>query len=132
MLATNSQVQETALHDSTASPSATSTNPPTRKGTATAQSVDTRASYFLKYTVPSAHESAELAPKSTPSVDISFAAPEMLPALTATIPENPSRRPATFAMESSSPRISHARSPTSMGCRYTRTAAEPEGRCMMA
>src|SRR5919206_2382043 len=117
MLVTNPPVHETSPHDSTASPSAVRTTPPTRNGSATAQSVGTRASYFLKYTVPSAHESAELAPKVTPRGDMALAAPVTPPALTATMPENPRRRPTIFATESSSPRINHARSPTRMGCR---------------
>src|ERR687893_435062 len=103
MLATNAPVHETSFHGSTRSPSAVSTTPPTTNGKATAQRVETLASYFLKNTVPSAQESAEAAPRATPKGDMALAAPETLPALTATIPEKPSRRPTIFATESLSP-----------------------------
>src|SRR5918998_348899 len=112
MLATNPPVHEISAHDSTTSPSAVSITPPTRNGTATAQRVETLISYFLKNTVPSAQESAEPAPKATPKGDI--ASPEKLPALTAAIPENPSRRPASLAAVRGSPRINHASNPTSI------------------
>src|SRR5215218_2553835 len=116
-LATNAPVHEISPSGSTRTPRAVRTTPPARNITATAQRVETRASYFLKYTVPSAQESAEAAPKTTPVGDMAFSAPEILPALTATIPENPSRSPRILAAVSVSPRISHARSPTSIGCR---------------
>ena len=76
-----------------------------------------RSSYFLKYTVPSAQKSAEPAPKMTPAGDAAFVPPEMLSMLTATIPEKPSSSPTILAVERGSPRINHARTPTSMGCR---------------
>src|SRR5829696_3753004 len=117
MLATNGPSQETLPHDSTESPNAVSTTPPAKNGSATAQRVETRASYFLKYTVPRAQKNAEPAPRTTPKGERASAAPVMLPALTATIPENPSRSPEILAAVSVSPRIGHARSPTSMGCR---------------
>jgi hypothetical protein len=52
----------------------------------------------------------------------------MLPELTATMPEKPSVRPTILANESDSAKIIQASSPTSIGCRYSNTAAVPEGK----
>src|SRR5215218_168447 len=80
-LATNAPVHEISPSGSTRTPRAVRTTPPVRNITATAQRVETRASYFLKYTVPSAQESAEVVPKTTPAGEMAFPAPEILPAL---------------------------------------------------
>jgi hypothetical protein len=91
--------------------------------------VETLASYRLKRTVPTAQENAEPAPNATPTGDIF---PERLPALTATMPEKPNIRPTTLAKESNSPRIIQASKPTSIGCKYSNTAAVPDGKYRIA
>src|SRR3712207_1545621 len=103
--------------------------PPITNGIATAHMVEILASYRLKKIVPRAQENAELAPNATPAGDIS---PKRLPALTATMPEKPSTRPKILANESDSPRIIQASSPTSIGCKYSNTAAVPDGRYRIA
>src|SRR3712207_766156 len=87
---------ETSDTGSMKSPSAVSTAPPTRNGRAIAQSVEMRASYFLNPTVPSAQESAEATPETTPTRVTSPAASSRPPELTATMPAQPSRRPTTL------------------------------------
>ena len=59
-----------------------SERPPTRNGIATAHNVETRASYLLKPTVPSAQESADPTPQATPAGVTS--PPDSPPELTAT------------------------------------------------
>jgi hypothetical protein len=56
----------------------------------------------------------------------------MLPELTATMPEKPRIRPTILANESDSPKIIQASSPTSIGCKYSNTAAVPEGKYRIA
>src|SRR5918998_2831956 len=108
---------ETADEGSIKSPSAVSTAPPTRNGRAIAQSVEMRASYFLNATVPSAQESAEATPETTPTGVTSPAASSRPPELTATMPAKPSSRPATLVAVNGSPSTDHASTPTRMGWR---------------
>ena len=112
-----------------AKPKSVNTMPPATNGIATAHMVETLASYRLKKTVPRAQENAEPAPNATPAGDMF---PKMLPALTATMPEKPSIRPTILANESDSPKIIQASSPTSIGCKYSNTAAVPEGKYRIA
>src|SRR3712207_9370712 len=90
-LPTNVPVHETSSHDSTTRPSAVRAAPPTTNATATAQSVDTLASYLLQYTVPRAHASAEAVPRTTPIGERASAAPERLGEAPATSPAAPQR-----------------------------------------
>ena len=108
-----------------AKPKSVSTTPPITNGSATAHMVEILASYRLKKTVPRAQERAEPAPNATPAGD-TF--PKMLPELTATMPEKPSVGPRILANESDSPNITQASSPTSIGCKYSNTAAVPDGK----
>src|SRR3712207_1849735 len=104
-LPTNVPVHKTSSHDSTTRPSVVRAAPPTTNGTATAQSVDTLASYLLKYTVPRAHASAEAVPRTTPIGERASAAPERLAGLTGKNPGNPSRSPKSLGGGSPPPRI---------------------------
>src|SRR4028118_833597 len=81
-LETNGPVQEMSENRSEKNPSAVSTAPPARNGRATAHSVAIRASYLLNPTVPSAQNSAEATPETTPSGLTSPAASISPPALT--------------------------------------------------
>ena len=122
-------VGDTSDQDSMAKPKSVTTMPPITNGSATAHMVEILASYRLKKTVPRAQENAEPTPNATPTGDM---LPKMLPELTATMPEKPSTRPMILAYESDSPKIVQASSPTSTGCKYSNTAAVPDGKCRIA
>src|SRR5919112_3008025 len=79
--------------------------------------------------VPGPKENLKPAPNATPARDMF---PRILPELTATMPEKPRIRPMIFANESDSPTIIQASSPTSIGCKYSNTAAVPEGKYRIA
>src|SRR5215210_6304488 len=65
-LATKDQFHEMAEKGSSTSPNPVRSTPPIENGIATAHRVESLSPYFLKYTVPKAHPSAEIAPNATP------------------------------------------------------------------